>query len=431
MVVFTCGHCGESVQKPKVEKHYMTKCRNNNPNLSCMDCFKDFYGNDYEAHTKCITEAQRYSGKGFVAKQPVGEQKQNTWVEMIKDVISENPNAPKSVIKIIETVSQHSNTPRKKPKFINFVQNVCRSKPHDVDAAWDLISVKLTALAALRSEQNSAKKVEKAESAQTTNGHDAENNKEENVSIAEENSETNNGTALSKKQKQEKKKKAVEQDNEVTIETNNEIIDDKNENVEVITNGTETIPDYNNEKKLSKKERKELKKQKKYEAELESINQATKMEIDPNEEHDQTVSKKKKKKNKVEIENGIEPENKESKKRKLTNESENADDNDATKKKKKFEEDSELDASHIVLNQTVEIQEKKDSTKFNWHEIIITLLKSKDNEMSMKKLQKKVLAEYVTVTGEEANDRIAEKLLKKIKSASNVRIEKNKVVLTA
>ncbi|KAI8423113.1 hypothetical protein MSG28_014196 [Choristoneura fumiferana] len=69
MVVFTCGHCGESVQKPKVEKHYMTKCRNRAYNLSCMDCFKDFLGNDYEAHTKCITEEERYSGKGFVAKE--------------------------------------------------------------------------------------------------------------------------------------------------------------------------------------------------------------------------------------------------------------------------------------------------------------------------------------------------------------------------
>lgn len=42
MVVFTCAHCGDSLQKPKVEKHYDTKCRNKCPDLCCVDCLKDF-----------------------------------------------------------------------------------------------------------------------------------------------------------------------------------------------------------------------------------------------------------------------------------------------------------------------------------------------------------------------------------------------------
>lgn len=41
MVVFTCNHCGESLKKQAVEKHYQWKaCRNGGIFVSCMDCLK-------------------------------------------------------------------------------------------------------------------------------------------------------------------------------------------------------------------------------------------------------------------------------------------------------------------------------------------------------------------------------------------------------
>jgi len=67
MVFFTCLNCNESLQKPKVAKHYTGRCYG--PiNVTCVDCLKDFRGNEYEAHVKCLTEEERYSAKGFVAK---------------------------------------------------------------------------------------------------------------------------------------------------------------------------------------------------------------------------------------------------------------------------------------------------------------------------------------------------------------------------
>lgn len=36
--------------------------------LTCVDCLKDFNHVEYEAHTKCVTEEERYAAKGFVAK---------------------------------------------------------------------------------------------------------------------------------------------------------------------------------------------------------------------------------------------------------------------------------------------------------------------------------------------------------------------------
>jgi transcription initiation factor IIE alpha subunit len=42
MVFFTCAHCGESLKKSKVEKHYQTFCSRNPVAVTCVDCCKDF-----------------------------------------------------------------------------------------------------------------------------------------------------------------------------------------------------------------------------------------------------------------------------------------------------------------------------------------------------------------------------------------------------
>lgn len=50
MVTFTCNACGESVKKAKVQKHYEQQCRNCSV-LSCIDCGRDFAGDEYQSHT--------------------------------------------------------------------------------------------------------------------------------------------------------------------------------------------------------------------------------------------------------------------------------------------------------------------------------------------------------------------------------------------
>ncbi len=50
-----------------------------------MDCGKDFYGDEYVEHTKCISEAEKYQGalfkevSGGVSK---GDQKQQEWLQV-------------------------------------------------------------------------------------------------------------------------------------------------------------------------------------------------------------------------------------------------------------------------------------------------------------------------------------------------------------
>ncbi|CAH2244765.1 jg22217 [Pararge aegeria aegeria] len=432
MVVFTCGHCGESVQKPKVEKHYLTKCRNKNPNVSCMDCFKDFLGNDYEAHTKCITEEERYSGKGFVPKEKKGEKKQNVWVDMIQSVLDEQENASSNVLRIIETISKHNNTPRKKPKFVNFVKNVCGSKTNikDIDQAWEVISVKLTELSNLTAQNVLKKKEEKAESA-----------KEATVDEEKQNGHATDGTV-------ENGKAINGEGTQNGKEINGASDDQEDEENKIVQNGGDK-----SEQKLSKKQRKEEKKRRKYEAELQSVEAAPEQ---PQEEETEVLAVKKGKKNKNKGDNthlqekvNEQEEIDKNKKRKRQdtvnipevqqNDVDNIENIPVKEKtiKKKLRKDSkhEADESICLHDQNVAKSENEvaenggNDGKFNWHEVIISLLQKKGNELPFKRLQKKVLGEYSEYTGCEVDDRIADKFIKKLRSAPKVRVDKNRVLL--
>lgn len=55
MVVFSCDACGESLRKKDVLKHYQFNCRRCE-SLTCVDCKKQFWGDEYAAHTQCITD---------------------------------------------------------------------------------------------------------------------------------------------------------------------------------------------------------------------------------------------------------------------------------------------------------------------------------------------------------------------------------------
>lgn len=74
----------------------------------------------YVSHTKCLTEDERYAAKGTFTNGIVkkGEVKQESWIEMIKYIIDNEPNLKPSVKNLFHTISSFSNIPRKKPKFL-------------------------------------------------------------------------------------------------------------------------------------------------------------------------------------------------------------------------------------------------------------------------------------------------------------------------
>ena len=83
MVAFICDACGNTVKKNQVEKHYTSQCRNCSV-LSCIDCGVDFPGDTYIKHTSCITEAEKYQGHLYQAKdkENKGDAKQKEWLKV-------------------------------------------------------------------------------------------------------------------------------------------------------------------------------------------------------------------------------------------------------------------------------------------------------------------------------------------------------------
>jgi len=145
MVFFTCDACGESLKKAQVEKHYKFKCRSCSV-LTCVDCQKDFPGDAYIQHTKCITEDEKYGGKNYQPKANAnkGLKKQNAWIENLQEVVAAKAGSLDADVKsVVDTIITFENIPRKKPKFMNFAKNVLgggrRSSPQTLEKTWELL----------------------------------------------------------------------------------------------------------------------------------------------------------------------------------------------------------------------------------------------------------------------------------------------------
>ncbi|XP_064542314.1 uncharacterized protein C16C10.8 [Drosophila montana] len=170
MVFFTCNICGESVKKPSVEKHYQTRCRGKTKNVSCMDCLKDFYDEEYVAHIKCISEAQKYSNQNFVPKEPKNKNalKQESWMDIIRAILdSKEYELTASVRSAFQRLQSVDNVPRKKAKFENFVGNCMRMPRQHATQVWDILEKELNKMKeAKQAELEAAKAAKEAEAAQ-------------------------------------------------------------------------------------------------------------------------------------------------------------------------------------------------------------------------------------------------------------------------
>ncbi|XP_075166731.1 uncharacterized protein C16C10.8 [Haematobia irritans] len=203
MVFFTCNNCGESVKKPSVEKHYNTKCNNRVKNVSCMDCQKDFHGEEYVAHTKCISELEKYSGKNYVARenQNSGQKKQETWMDIVRSILeSKEYDLSPQTRNIFQRLKDFDNVPRKKAKFQNFVANCMRIPAKQAEPVWSVLEKELENMKKAKQEQ-----MEAAKKAQEEAKKVQEKPKENGVKrkAAEEAENTSNGVEKKKKKKNE------------------------------------------------------------------------------------------------------------------------------------------------------------------------------------------------------------------------------------
>ncbi|CAJ0932020.1 unnamed protein product, partial [Mesorhabditis belari] len=136
MVFFCCDKCGESLKKNQVQKHHYG-CRSHS--YSCFDCQKVFNIDSYADHLKCITENQKYGGKGYIEKVNKGEAKQTAWVDLVERA-TEAVKDPK-LKNLLVSISGFANIPRKEAKFINFLVNSIRIRDQNLcQQAWNAIA---------------------------------------------------------------------------------------------------------------------------------------------------------------------------------------------------------------------------------------------------------------------------------------------------
>ncbi|XP_051933117.1 cell growth-regulating nucleolar protein isoform X2 [Hippocampus zosterae] len=222
MVFFTCNACGESLKKNQVDKH-VAMCRGCQV-LSCIDCGKDFWGDDYKNHIKCISEDQKYGGKGYEAKAAKGDLKQQQWLEKIHKAMNK-PGVSAQLKAVLKQVSTYDNVPRKKAKFENWMGNSLRitnARLHE--EVWSILisdlgkkeaketSAEVVVDSTTKEKQNGHadtkkkhKQKERKEARQQTNGKIERKSKKTEMTVVEE-------EKLAKKNKKERKRLRVCED---------------------------------------------------------------------------------------------------------------------------------------------------------------------------------------------------------------------------
>uniref|UniRef100_H3AEF3 Cell growth-regulating nucleolar protein n=1 Tax=Latimeria chalumnae TaxID=7897 RepID=H3AEF3_LATCH len=365
MVFFTCNACGESVKKGQVEKH-LNICRSCEC-LSCIDCGKDFWGDDYKNHLKCISEDQKYGGKDYEAKANKGEIKQQQWIQKIHEAMNK-PNIDPKVCVILKQISSYENVPRKKAKFQNWMKNSLKIHGTSLqDQVWDIFSAATN------------KGPDDQQQGKLQSAGNAPNSEEKEEPRPTQCELTIKKKKKSKRERKEERKKSKKEKKELVLVS-------KQEN--------------------SGRIKGEKCKMKNGEAEGEHVQQ----EVEGSGDNDDTEWRRKKQQQQQHRQDCIEEE----------------------EELKCYSKLKKVEGDEIEAEENKEVESVKKG-KFNWKETIKAVLqKAPDNEISVKKLRKKVLSQYYIVTGDE-NYRRKEDLMaifnKKINNNPKFRVLKEKVKL--
>lgn len=91
MVSFSCESCNDTVVKKKAMGHYRS-CPGSY--LTCIDCSTTFNGTDFQQHTSCISEAEKYE-KGLYKGKKTNNGAQNQNKKPEPKVETKQPEKPK------------------------------------------------------------------------------------------------------------------------------------------------------------------------------------------------------------------------------------------------------------------------------------------------------------------------------------------------
>jgi len=459
MVFFTCDACGESLKKNQVEKHYNFKCRRCSV-LTCVDCQKDFPGDAYKEHTKCITEDEKYGGKNYQPKANAmkGQKKQNAWIENLQDLVKARSAELDSDVKsVVSTIVNFDNVPRKKAKFVNFAKNVLgggrRSSPQTLDKTWELLEQALKKpKAEEQAEANESKKKDEETSAadEQANGEAEKENVKKDEEMTNGTSQDYDDEDSSSKKSKKKKRKAAEEEQANGKKKDDTSADEQANHGEAEKENVNDTDDSSS-KKSKKKKRKADKEDKdkisaKDEIKQETINGTEEVVAngdsdEAEEEVNQGVTKFKGTKGSVGVtataSNGDSDKSSKKKKRKAEDkeannsksESEKEDSTTPMKKEKKQNNDTEE-----VVNGG------SSAAPFDWEGVAVAVLTSKQSggassQLKLKKLKRKVMIRYFDHIGtqvqlsDEEKQKLESKFEKKVNKSDQFSVKEEIVSL--
>ncbi|KAF1790484.1 Zinc finger, C2H2, LYAR-type [Phytophthora cactorum] len=165
MVFFVCEGCNETLKKNKVDAH---------ADAAATAGPVVFEGNDYAAHTSCISEAEKYEKSLFQGdknKSKSGKKQtpQERWMDAVQSATCPEDH---KVQDVLTRITGYDNVPRKKNKFVNFVTNSLALRDTAlVEKAWTIYE---TAFKASAPEANAATPVEETASKKRPAETDAE-----------------------------------------------------------------------------------------------------------------------------------------------------------------------------------------------------------------------------------------------------------------
>ncbi|KAB0389580.1 hypothetical protein E2I00_018404, partial [Balaenoptera physalus] len=335
-------------------------------------------GDDYKNHVKCISEDQKYGGKGYEGKTHKGDVKQQAWIQKINELIKRPSVGPK-VRELLGQISGFDNVPRKRAKFQNWMKNSLKVHNESIlEQVWNIFS-----------EASSNEPVSKGQDQQPLE-QVAKPRAENNAKVAsskandsmEEPAETKKNKRERKEERQKKRKKGKK---EQKLENHQE--NSKSQKPKKRKAGQEAEQEAAGEKSQRKRSKAER-----------TQDGAVDRGAEREGETKTSLGKRKRKHSEVEA--------------------------DSKKKKIKLPGHSE--------NGEPENHEAPAKGKFNWKGTIKAVLKqAPDNEITIKKLRKKVLAQYYAETNE--HHKSEEELLvifnKKISKNPTLKLLNDKVKL--
>lgn len=405
-----------------------------------MDCFKDFKLEEYVAHTKCITEDERYSAKGTVHSVKKGEVKQSSWVQTVNSIIELQQNAKPSVKQLLEMVSKYDNIPRKKVKFVNFVKSSSggRIAPNDIEEVWSLLEAhKNAAKAETAANGNDKKKRKSDDDTPETNGEDSSAPKKKKKK-GQTNEETNAETAapvVADKSSKKKKRKATETESDEKVDTKEpETVTSndqpkkkkkkgKTNSVEAQVNGKEEA------KSEETAEEKQKKKKKGQSGEKVVAETAANGDATQNGTAAEKSKKQKKNQNKTvaqtPVANGTAESPKKNKKSKATNNANGTVQNgDATTQNGTTDADKKSKKNKQKENGANDTTLESNDDEFCWRTSITELLKAQPSGIKKDKLKAKVFEQYTALKGHIDNEgKLSKQYNKKIKKIGNIKLE--------